>query len=322
MGIPFTGGFACLRVEMEDIGRTLLEARERLGLTLEEAERVTRIRVHHLEAIERGDLDALPSPVQARGFLNNYADFLGLDAEAILLQYADTLQTRRTQSWSGVALREPGTKPSVQIRSRRPRWLSMDLFVAATITLAIIAVFVWGVSRVMAVIRQRPEATELPSISTPSTSTPQPTETPVVTKPTIEIDFTEIPEATPIPTQPILFGLTDTINLKVEVEKRSWLYVVVDGEEALRKRVNVGEIFEFQGEQVVELATGNGGGLRVYYNGQDQGLMGEVGQVVIRLWTLDGVLTPTATVTRTPLASPQITETQSPTPTITPIPGG
>ena len=92
MGILFTGGFACLRVEMDDIGRTLQEARERLGLTLEEAERVTRIRVHHLEAIERGDLDALPSPVQARGFLNNYADFLGLDAEAILLQYADTLQ--------------------------------------------------------------------------------------------------------------------------------------------------------------------------------------------------------------------------------------
>jgi cytoskeleton protein RodZ len=307
---------------MEDIGRTLQEARERLGLTLEEAERVTRIRVHHLEAIERGDLDALPSPVQARGFLNNYADFLGLDAEAILLQYADTLQSRRTRSWSGVALREPGTKPSVQIRSRRPRWLSMDLFVAATITLALIAVFVWGVSRVMAVIRQRPEVTEIATVAITSTSTPQPTETPIVTEPSIEIDITEIPETTPIPTQPILFGLTDTINLKIEVVKRSWVYVLVDGEEALRKRVNEGEIFEFQGEQEVEVSTGNGGGLRVYYNGQDQGLMGEVGQVVIRLWTLDGVLTPTATVTHTPLASPEITETQSPTPTITPTPGG
>jgi cytoskeletal protein RodZ len=321
MRISFAGGFAYLRLGMEEIGRTLLETREQLGLTLDEAERVTRIRVHHLEAIERGDLEALPSPVQARGFLNNYADFLGLDAEVILLQYAETLQTRRNRDWSGVSLREPGTRPSVQVRSRRPRWLSIDLFVAATITLAIISVFVWGVSRVMAVIRQPTEATEMTTGFTVSTSTPQPTESPDVTEPTVASSFIEIPEATTIPTQPILFGLTDTINLKVVIEKRSWVLVVVDGEEVLRGRVKAGEIFEYQGGQVVELATGNGAGLRVYYNGQDQGLLGEVGQVVVRLWTLDGVLTPTATVTRTPLATPQITDTQPPTLTITPSPG-
>ena len=64
---------------MDDVGGRLREAREKLGLTLEEVERTTRIRVHHLEAIERGELDSLPSPVQARGFLRNYAEFLGLE---------------------------------------------------------------------------------------------------------------------------------------------------------------------------------------------------------------------------------------------------
>ena len=54
---------------MKEIGRTLREARERLGLTLEEVERNTHIRARHLAAIEKGELETLPSSVQARGFL-------------------------------------------------------------------------------------------------------------------------------------------------------------------------------------------------------------------------------------------------------------
>jgi len=81
---------------MEEIGQFLRETRERLGLTLDEVERATRIRTHHIEAIERGDFEALPSPVQARGFLGNYADFLGLNRDDILLGYAEILQSQRT----------------------------------------------------------------------------------------------------------------------------------------------------------------------------------------------------------------------------------
>ncbi|HHH81557.1 MAG TPA: helix-turn-helix domain-containing protein, partial [Chloroflexi bacterium] len=54
---------------MEELGRRLRERRETLGLTLEEVERTTRIRVPRLEALERGDFEAMPSEVQARGFL-------------------------------------------------------------------------------------------------------------------------------------------------------------------------------------------------------------------------------------------------------------
>ena len=82
---------------MEQLGAKLRETRQRLGLTLDEVERATRIRTHHLEAIERGDLDALPSAVQARGFLRNYADFLGLDPGDILLEYAEEIQSRGRQ---------------------------------------------------------------------------------------------------------------------------------------------------------------------------------------------------------------------------------
>ena len=42
------------------------------------------IRVPYLQALEADDLSVLPSPVQARGYLRNYAEFLGLDFESIL----------------------------------------------------------------------------------------------------------------------------------------------------------------------------------------------------------------------------------------------
>ena len=35
----------------------------------------------------------LPSPVQGRGMLKNYADFLGLESDTLLLTFADGLQT-------------------------------------------------------------------------------------------------------------------------------------------------------------------------------------------------------------------------------------
>lgn len=307
---------------MEEIGRSLLEARERLSLTLDEAERATRIRASHLQALERGDFDALPSPVQARGFLNNYADFLGLDADAILLQYAETLQSRRTRFAPGTTFKGPATRPSVQVHSHRSRWFTSDLFIAAAITLGILAILIWGGNRVMAILRPQVVSTEVASdIFIPSlTPTLAETSQPITSASSSELAVP--PVQTVIPTQPIFLGLADSVNLGIVVEARTWLRVVVDGSETFRSRVIVGEVHEFQGEQVIELTTGNGAGLHVFYNGQDQGLLGEVGQVVIRLWTLEGVLTPTATVTRTPTETPRVSKT--PTSTSTPIatPGG
>jgi hypothetical protein len=66
---------------MTDIGSQLRAAREAQGLTLEQAFKGTRIKGSFLEAIEANQFDALPGPVQARGFVRSYGNFLGLDGE-------------------------------------------------------------------------------------------------------------------------------------------------------------------------------------------------------------------------------------------------
>ena len=63
----------------------LLAARERKGVDLYRAERDTKIRARYLAALERGDYRELPGSVYTKGFLRNYALYLGLDPDEVLL---------------------------------------------------------------------------------------------------------------------------------------------------------------------------------------------------------------------------------------------
>ncbi|HEY8642499.1 MAG TPA: helix-turn-helix transcriptional regulator, partial [Candidatus Dormibacteraeota bacterium] len=65
----------------DGIGDLLARERQQRGLSLEVVAAATRIRVGHLAAIERGDLEALPGPVYARGYVRGYAAYLGISAE-------------------------------------------------------------------------------------------------------------------------------------------------------------------------------------------------------------------------------------------------
>jgi len=67
----------------------LLAARERKGVDLYRAERDTKIRARYLAALERGDWRELPGAVYTKGFLRNYALYLGLDPDEILLQWRE-----------------------------------------------------------------------------------------------------------------------------------------------------------------------------------------------------------------------------------------
>jgi cytoskeletal protein RodZ len=65
----------------------LLAARERKGVDLFRAERDTKIRARYLAALERGEYRELPGAVYTKGFLRNYALYLGLDPEDVIRQW-------------------------------------------------------------------------------------------------------------------------------------------------------------------------------------------------------------------------------------------
>src|SRR5829696_10419747 len=68
-----------------EIGRTLELARKERGLSFKEVEEATKIRAGYLEELERENFDVLPA-VYVQGSLKTYANFLGLDGEALVQQ--------------------------------------------------------------------------------------------------------------------------------------------------------------------------------------------------------------------------------------------
>jgi cytoskeleton protein RodZ len=73
------------------VGQQLREARIRQGIELSEVERVIKIRLKYLDAIEADQWEELPGEAYARGFLATYAQFLGLDERPLLEQYRATV---------------------------------------------------------------------------------------------------------------------------------------------------------------------------------------------------------------------------------------
>ncbi len=69
---------------MGELGSRLIRAREARGLTLEDAERDTRISRRYLEALEAERFEVIPAPVYARGFLRSYSQYLGEDPRELL----------------------------------------------------------------------------------------------------------------------------------------------------------------------------------------------------------------------------------------------
>lgn len=65
----------------------LFAARERRGVDLYRAERDTKIRARYLAALEQGEYGELPGAVYTKGFLRNYALYLGLDPEDVIRQW-------------------------------------------------------------------------------------------------------------------------------------------------------------------------------------------------------------------------------------------
>jgi cytoskeletal protein RodZ len=73
--------------EVHKLGEVLRTAREAKGVDLARVERDTKIRERYLAALEAGDYEDLPGAVYTRGFLRNYAAYLGLEPEYLIDLY-------------------------------------------------------------------------------------------------------------------------------------------------------------------------------------------------------------------------------------------
>jgi hypothetical protein len=108
------------------------------------------------------------------------------------------------------------------------------------------------------------------------------------------------------------------VQVYITVRQRAWIRVLVDGEPAFEGRVLPGSAYQYSGEDKVEILTGNGAAIQVFFNQSDLGPMGLFGEVVHQVFTRQGLQTPTPTITVTPSATERPTATQRGAPTAAP----
>ncbi len=323
------------------IGSTLRTQREMLGLSLDDIEQYTHIRLYYLRAIEDGRLADLPSPVQAKGMTENYARFLDLDANQIMLQFADGLQAQRIEKKSESSPKS--TKKKTTAARKQPaykKFLTPDLLIGSIVIVALLIFAIWSTSQI---IKKRNETTQatIPGISEVLAATSSPTEEYLILETpegesvetltgTSEIpsnDTTQIgvsPEAT-FPDENLAITVSPTFEVMVDAplqvyiitRQRTYLKVDVDGQTVFNGRTLPGNAYPYSGTESIEVLTGNASALQIFFNQNDLGTIGAFSQVIDLIFTAQGIITPTPRFTAT--STPTTPATMTLEPTATPV---
>ena len=100
---------------MRTIGQTLREEREKQFYSLDQVEKVTKIRIELLEALEADKFDQLPPATFVQGFIKSYGKFLKLDPEKLLAIYRREFSVKKNPPTVMDALANPLRKPGWMI---------------------------------------------------------------------------------------------------------------------------------------------------------------------------------------------------------------
>lgn len=257
------------------VGEILRAERDKQGLTVKDVEKGTSIRALYIQAIEDGKYGVLPGEVYLKGFIRNYASFLGLDPQKMMEIYRENQVPQQSQPTQPVQQAQPAPAPAAtRTDARREtkgggstgRWL---------IALLVIALVAGGAWAAMNYLNQPAPA---PTPKPPQAQTPvQPAPTP----------------ATPKPAAPAPAPAARPVTVAAKYTADCWTQVIADGREIYEGIPKVGDSFTWNADQTMTVRLGNAAGVELTYNGQPQGRLGGAGEVITRTF-------PANTTTATP----------------------
>lgn len=255
---------------MNNLGQILRNKREERGITLKDVETVLSIRVKYLEALELGNYTIIPGEVYVKGFLRNYANYLGLNAEEMVQLYKKEQQPSANTEIE--MTEEQAADPERKPVKRTGFTFTFSLGVA--FLLLIIAGTTYFVYMMQ---NESPQNTNIPPINT----APVP-QAPAPQAPAPQVPSTAI---TP-PPQNIAKPIPQNIKLSMKATEDCWVQVVADGTETFKGFLKRGDSKTWQANKQMEITLGNAGGVDITYNDQPQAPLGESGDVVHKVYTL------------------------------------
>lgn len=300
----------------QPLGGQLKAVRLTAELSLDQVAAITKIRKQFLSALENGNYGKFPAEVYSRGFLENYAEFLGFPKDEVMLQY----RRERGVSDDGDARPKPSPLPVSKTRASRlsvtPRtlWAAIGLL-SLLVAVGYLVAQLSGFASPPKLVVNKPAqsamlASETVEVSGQTDSGAEVTinAQPIPTDPgggfkeqvrlpagasTVRISaknkrggervitrsvVVQVAQTSPVPT-PVPVA-TPTLTMTLHIGPNSaYVTVVVDGNTAFQGLLSPNTDQTFVASARILLTTGNAGSTKVSINGQDQGVLGREGQL-------------------------------------------
>jgi cytoskeletal protein RodZ len=218
-------------------GTWLRRQREMREIELREIADKTKISLRYLKAMEQDRFDVLPAPVFARGFLREYARYVGLNPDEVVNYYL--------AAHEGADGRTEEEPVAMSAASRGPVSKRFLLLLLLVLLLAV-AAYAYFYQRSRA---SREDAAPPPIAAPPAAAREVP------------------PEPVPEPVAELPAGAPLVVTL--DFTQKCWVEATVDGRNRTAKLFVAGESLQLEAEERVALETlGNAGGVQVQVNGE------------------------------------------------------
>ncbi len=243
--------------EPGEFGLWLRREREAREVTLEEISDVTKISKTYLKALEEERFDVLPAPVFAKGFLREYARYVGLDPDEVVNSYLSALTVEEPE------VGPPQGQP--QGRSSFEWMIGVILAVALLVLVAVIGFAGFWAERSQRGNAGPADSSVEPAARPLSPPSPRPAPPPRVV---------DDPLSTGTPTPQAVEPLTAPLVVTIDFTEDCWVEASVDGRRRLSELHVQGESLQIDAERRVELTLGNPSGVVVEVNGEPYPLDG------------------------------------------------
>lgn len=236
-------------------GVWLRRQREARQISLREVADRTKISLRYLEAMEEDRFDVLPAPVFAKGFLREYARYVGLSPDEVVNHYLAVQQPQEGEDLEETMIGKVVKAAKAERKARTRSWGYAVFVVLAALALLGL---VWLFSHLS---QKRSEDS--------AASAPPP---PIAAPPTDTAKAAALPAPAEAPKAPL--------EVTLDFTDRCWVNALVDGKTRIEEERVQGESMPIFAQESVQLTLGNAGGVEIQVNGRPIDLQLKKGEVL------------------------------------------
>jgi cytoskeletal protein RodZ len=214
----------------------------------------TKISLRYLEAMEDDRFDLLPAPIFAKGFLREYARYVGLSPDEVVNHYL-AVQQQQSPEEDGVRKDQTLVNRPHRVKPVRSWTYGLFLALAVLVLMALIWALVWYNNR----RREAPSADATP---------------PPIAAPTESGAAQPTPAAPVVPEKP-----SAPLEVTLDFIADCWVEVRVDDKPFLSEQRVQGESLPIEAQKSVDIRLGDTSAAEIQVNGQAYPLNGKRGEV-------------------------------------------